>query len=179
MLRARELFGPLAVAYGIGWMAVFTVAGACALIPPSRWLAHHALAIDLPQRIRPAPAPNLATFGWLLVTNVRATAWPIVPAWLHAERYPATRRLVHSGVLIGLAANLLPAAAALGVYRGELIPYLPHLPLELYAITAGPACWVLTASGRCVPRQVLTVALTIVVALAVAAGLETWAVPHR
>jgi hypothetical protein len=80
---------------------------------------------------------------------------------------------------MSFAANVLPVGAALGVYRVKLAIYLPHLPLELYAITAGPASWLLVVRGRQSHRQVLAVAMSISAALLGAAFLETWAVPHR
>jgi len=175
----RDLAERLAVAYGAGWIALFAMVSACALLPCARWIAQHALALDLHAHIRPAPPAAISTFGSLLITNLRATAWPLVPGVLGAERSRFSRWLVHSAVLISVAVNLLPVGAALGVYRSELVPYLPHLPLELYAITAGPATWLLIARGRCSGRQLPLVALSISVALAGAAFLETWAVPQR
>ena len=175
----RELAERLAFAYGTGWIALFAMACACALLPSARWIAQHALALDLHAHIRPAPPAAIDTFGSLLITNLRATAWPLVPGALGAERSRSSRWLVDSAVLISVALNLLPVGAALGIYRRELVPYLPHLPLELYAITAGPATWLLIAHGRCSARQLPVVAASISVALAGAAFLETWAVPQR
>ena len=65
------------------------------------------------------------------------------------------------------------------MYRNQLVPYLPHLPLELYAITTGPAAWLLSTRRQITHRQLAQVALSMLAALTVAAVLETWAVPHR
>ena len=169
----------LAGAYSVGWTVLVAVAGVCALVPAARWVAQHELAVDLHVRIRPAPPPTLHACLWLIANNLRATAWPLVPALLDAERSRRLRQIMHAAVAVSLAANLLPVAAALGVYRRTLVPYLPHLPLELYAITTGPATWRLRAGGRCTTRQMLQIAASIVFALSAAAFLETWAVPHQ
>jgi hypothetical protein len=175
----RGLAGELATAYTLGWTLLLLVAAMCAMVPAARWLAHHELALALNVRIRPAPAPSLGGAGWLLVNNLRATGWPLVAVALRAHRTAGVRRVVHAAVLVSLAANLLPVAAAIGVYRSQLVPYLPHLPLELYAITTSPATWVISTRQPVSRRQLAAVALTILAALAGAAGLETWAVPHR
>lgn len=178
-LVTRELVERLASAYSAGWTLLLAGACACVLMPAARWLAQHELGIDLHMRIRPAPAPHVRTLLWLIANNLRATAWPLAPALLGAERSPMLRRVVHAAVLVSLAADLLPVAAALGVYRRKLVPYLPHLPLELYAITTGPTSWLLAARGRCSRRQLLEIAVSVLVALSGAAFLETWVVPHR
>jgi hypothetical protein len=178
-VSSREFAQQLALGYAAGWATVLGTACACALIPSARWLAHDALAINFHARIRPAPAPTLGTFSSLLLTNVQATAWPLVPVVLRAEQSRGLRRIVHGAVLISLGANVLPVGAALGVYRLTLTPYLPHLPLELYAITTGASSWLCVARGR--PRNAHLVAggISIGAAILVAAFLETWAVPHR
>ena len=168
----------LAVAYGAGWTLLLAVAGVCAAVPAARWLAHHELALALHVRIGPAPAPTLQRSLWILIDNIRATGWPLLAA-LGAQHPSWLRRVTHGAVLASFAANLLPVAAALGVYRNQLVPYLPHLPLELYAITTGPAAWLLSTRRQITHRQLAQVALSMLAALTVAAVLETWAVPHR
>jgi hypothetical protein len=176
---SRALAQQLALGYAAGCAMVLATACACALIPSARWFAHDALALNFHARIRPAPAPTLGTFSSLLLTNVRATAWPLVPVALRAEQSCGLRRIVYGAVLISLGANVLPVGAALGVYRLEITPYLPHLPLELYAITAGASSWLLVARGRHRNAHLVAVGISIGVALLGAACLETWAVPHR
>ncbi len=176
--RRRGLGEELAVAYGAGWTLLLAVAGVCAAVPAARWLAHHELALALHVRIGPAPDPTLQRALWILIDNIRATGWPLLAA-LGAQHPAWLRRVTHGAVLVSLAANLLPVAAALGVYRSQLVPYLPHLPLELFAITTGPATWLLSTRRQITHRQLAQVALSMLAALTVAAGLETWAVPHR
>jgi hypothetical protein len=129
-------------------------------------------------RIAPAPAPTVQRALWILIDNIRATGPPLL-AVLGAQTPSWLRRVTHGAVIASLAANLLPAAAALGVYRSQLIAYLPHLPLELYAITTGPATWHLSTRRHVTRRQLAQVALSMLTALVFAAALETWAVPHR
>ncbi len=176
--RRRGLAEELALAYGAGWTVLVAVAGVCAVVPGARWLAHHELALALHVRIAPAPAPSSRGAAWILVDIIRATGWPLLAA-IGAQHPSWLRRVTHGAVLASLAANLLPVAAAIGVYRSALVPYLPHLPLELYAITTGPTAWLLSTRGQLTRRELALVALSMLVALALAAGLETWAVPHR
>jgi len=178
--RHPGLAGELTTGYTLGWTVLLLVAAICAMVPAARWVAHHELALALHIRIGPAPPPTLAAAGWLVVNNVRATGWPLLAVGLGVDRHGrGLRRVVHTAVLVSLAANLLPVAAAIGVYRSQIIPYLPHLPLELYAITTGPATWLITTRQPISRRQLATVAVSILGALAGAAVLETWAVPHR
>jgi hypothetical protein len=178
-LDAPELTKCLTATYALGWASLLTMACACAAIPPARWFAEHALAVDIHGHVRAAEPRGLGTFTSLLTTNLRATGWPLVPAALGAQRSSTVRRIVHAAALLSLATNMLPAGAALGVYRWTLVPYLPHLPLELYAITAGPTSWLLVSRGRCSRRQLLPIAASICATLAGAAFLETWATPGR
>ncbi len=174
----RALAGELAVAYATGWTLLLAVAGICATVPAARWLAHHELALALHVRIAPAPAPTFRRAVGILVDNIRATGWPLL-AVLGAQTPWWLRRVTHGAVLASFAANLLPVAAALGVYREALVAYLPHLPLELDAITTGPTVWLLSTRRTITRRQLTQVALSMLTALAFAAVLETWAVPHR
>jgi hypothetical protein len=64
------------------------------------------------------------------VDNIRATSWPLL-AVLGAQHPAWLRRVTHGAVLASLAPNLLPAAAAIGVYRSALVPYLPPLARTL------------------------------------------------
>jgi hypothetical protein len=168
-----------ATAYTAGWTIVLAVAAVCALVPAARSLAHHELALKLHVHLAPDPPPTVIHALWLLQNNIRATGWPLVPAMLRAHRYPLCRRLVHAAVTISFLVNVLPVAAALGVYRARIVAFLPHLPLELYAATTGPTCWLLAARNQLGRRQLAGLAASILVALAGAAFLETWAVPHH
>jgi hypothetical protein len=175
----RGVVEQLAAGYTAGWTALLAISATCALVPAARSVAHHLLSLDLHVRIHPAPRPTVLTGFGLLVNNVRATGWPLLAAALGAARSTLLRRVTHAAVAVGLAVNLLPVAAAIGVYRSQLVPYLPHLPLELYAITTGPTTWLLASHGALSHRQITLIAASMLLALTAAAFLETWAVPHR
>jgi hypothetical protein len=175
----HSLAEQLAHAYSAGWTLLLAAAALCALIPAARWLAHHELALQLHVRIRPAPRPTLRAAAWLLIHNARATMWPLLAVGLGAERHRILRRVVDVSVMASVAVNLLPIAAAVGVYRSALVPYLPHLPFELYAITTGPAAWAQSTRQPLGRRQLAMIGLSMLAALGIAALLETWAVPHR
>ena len=169
----------LAAAYVAGWCALLTGALACALLPGARWLAHATFGLALGARLHPAGAPSVAGALALLANNGRAAAWPLLPAALGAGRLPGARRVVDAAVFISLALNLLPVGAALGIYRLGLAPYLPQLPLELYAVTSAAACWQASRRRRLCRHEVAAITASIMLALVLAALLEIWAVPHR
>lgn len=169
----------LAAACGAACLVLAVIAATCALVPPASRLVHVAVGLSLDARLRPAPAPSLSAALGLLTANVRATAWPLIPAALRAGRHPWLARCVDVAVTLSLAVNLLPIGAALGVYRLRLPPYLPQLPLELYALTTGAAAWWLSSRRHASGAQLGRVAASMLVALAGAAALETWAVPNR
>ncbi len=174
---ARRLGARLAIAYAAGWSVVLAMALACAVLPAARRLAHVAFGLALRARLHPPPAPSAAGALSLLANNARAAGWPLLPCALDAGRYPVLRRLVDVTVLLGVAVNLLPVGAALGVYRVRLLPYLPQLPFELYGVTSAAAGW--RASRRRLHRRELAAAAaSVLIALILAAVLETWAVPH-
>jgi hypothetical protein len=175
----RGVVEQLAAGYTTGWTALLTVSAICALVPAARWATHHALSVALHVDIRPAPRPTLHTAAELLLNNVRATGWPLLAATLGAARFTLLRRVTHAAVAVSLAVNLLPVAGAIGIYRSQLVPYLPHLPLELYAITTGPTTWLLATHDSLTRRHTALIAASMLLALAGAAFLETWAVPHR
>jgi hypothetical protein len=175
----RGVAEELGAAYTLGWTLLLLVAGTCELVPAARWLAHHELALALHVRIRPASPPTLPAAAALLVNNARATGWPVLAVVMRAQHPAWLQRVVHAAVLASLAVNLLPVAAAIGVYRARLVPYLPHLPLELYAITTGPTTWLLSTRQPLTRRQLTLIAGSLLIALTGAALLETWAVPHR
>jgi hypothetical protein len=175
----RGLPEQLTTAYTSGWTVLLVAAAVCRLVPSARWLAHTELALALHIHITPAPRPTLAAAGWLLANNLRATAWPLIPILARAHTTAWLRRLISIAVLASLAINLLPVGAAIGVYRAQLIPYLPHLPFELYAITTGPAAWAIATRHPLSRRQLALIATSMLATLVIAAVLETWAVPHR
>jgi hypothetical protein len=132
-----------------------------------------------------APHPTLrGTLGeaWgIFVDNGRLLVAPLI---LVATRWPTGRVTRHLGdVLVAalLVVNAVVVGLALGRFSIELIPYLPHLPLEDAALATSVTAWL----SRRLPAPAdrtrwslagyasLTLALT-----ATAALIETFLVPH-
>lgn len=173
------MVGELWLAYSAGWTVILTVGAVCALMPFARWLAAHGLGLPLHDHLHPTRPPALSTAIGLFARNLVATGWPLLAVALGADRLGRTRWLVHAAVVWSVAKNVLPVAAAIGLYGTPLLRYLPHLPFELYADTTGPAAWWMASRQTLTRRQLRLIAFTMVIALTVAAGFETWAVPHR
>jgi hypothetical protein len=130
---------------------------------------------------RPQPTLTGSLSDWLSIlgTNLRVLA---VPFLLAALRFPATRlgRILGDLVVAAFTAfSTLTVGVAIGRWRGRLIPYLPHLPLEWLALSLALAAWLLIRTGHARLRQLAELAVVIVVLLTSAAAVETWATPHR
>jgi hypothetical protein len=76
-------------------------------------------------------------------------------------------------------ANPILVGLALGRHRIELPAYLPHLPLEDAALAIAAGAWLARRHPGCrVPRSLLVCALLTLAFAALAALVETYAVPH-
>jgi hypothetical protein len=170
---------PVVGAYAAGWALLVATAFACAVIPHGDWFAEKLLGLPPHARIHPAPPSSLDRVLSLFAANIRATCWPLIAAGLRAWRFMRIRWAVHAAASLSVAVNLLPVGAALGIYGLRLVPYLPQLPLELYAVTSGAQCWRLCCDRRLTQAQLVAVGCSMLLALAVAAALEGWGVPHR
>lgn len=130
---------------------------------------------------RPHPTLTGSLWDWLgiLSTNLRVLAVPFI---LAALRFPATRvgRTIGDAIVAALMAfSPLTVGVAIGRWRGRLLPYLPHLPLEWAALSLALAGWLLIRAGRAPRRLLIEFAAWIVALLIGAASVETWATPHR
>jgi hypothetical protein len=115
----------------------------------------------------------------ILANNSRVLAAPFLLSLL---RFADTRagRLVGDAIIAALAAfSAITVGIALGRWRGRLIPYLPHLPLEWAALITATAAWLLIRAGRVHGRQLLALGSVTAMLLCAAAAVETWATPHR
>jgi hypothetical protein len=110
--------------------------------------------------------------------NVRVAGWPllIAAAGLYRERWQRrlgdfllAASLIMSGALVG---------AALAAGQQRILPYLVHLPLEWAAVALSATGWLLTSRLRLTRRQLAATSTVFAVLLALAAVLETYAVPH-
>jgi hypothetical protein len=125
------------------------------------------------------PRPDLAHVLALLAHNTPIAGWPLLLGPVGADRRGSTRALADVLVLASMLANAVPVGAALGVYGGRLLPYLPQLPLEWAALPLGYASWPMQRRHVLKPRERVVWLGLIVGFLLGAATLETVAVPHR
>jgi hypothetical protein len=139
------------------------------------------LAPALAGNVRPHPAltGTLGTAAGIFANNLWLLA---VPFALCLLGYNTDRVSRHTGdllVLVLVAVNALRVGVELGRWRGQLIPYVPQLPLEWTALAIAASVW-LTARTQAVSRRRLRIlAAAIVLLLTTAAAVETWGTPHR
>lgn len=128
-----------------------------------------------------SPTPTLqGTVGEALsifINNARVLA---VPLGLTAVGWTVGRtRIVGDAVVAGLAAaSVVPVGLAIGDHGRELAPYLPHLPIEWAALSVAVAAWVAHRGRAATPRTLVPYVLATVVLVALAAAVETAAIPH-
>ena len=155
---------------GAGMVVALTGLGALAgVIDPA--LAGH---------VRPHPTltgtPGQAL--GILAGNARILAVPFALAILRLPESRLGRTVgdVTIATLTGL--STVNVGIALGRWGDQLIPYLPHLPLEWAALSLTVAAWLLIRNGHAPAGQLAGVAAVIAVLLVAAAGVETFATPH-
>jgi hypothetical protein len=139
------------------------------------------LAPGLAGNVRPHPAltGTLGTAAGIFANNLGLLA---VPFALCLLGYNTDRVSRHTGdllLLVLVTVNALRVGVELGRWRGQLIPYVPQLPLEWAALAIAASVW-LTARTQAVSRRRLMLgAASVVLLLATAAAVETWDTPHR
>jgi hypothetical protein len=157
-----------------------TLAGAAATRLADRGLRGQIRALlELPPRLRPAPAPQLAHLLPLAAHNVPIAAWPLLLAAAGAHRNRIARRGGDVLLAAALIANTLPVGAALALDGTRLLAYLPQLPLEWATLAFGAAGWVRQRRRPLSASQGLCVFALIAALTLAAAAIETTAVPHR
>jgi hypothetical protein len=129
----------------------------------------------------PAPRDALAarpgTALTLFAHNAGVALWPLA---LVALGWPALAWVRGVGDAL-VAGQLVGHGALLGsalAQQPELWRYLPHLPFELLALALPAAAWITArTSTRRPPTELVGVAAAVLGLLALAALLETYAVP--
>jgi hypothetical protein len=165
------------------WVAavigIAVVAIAIATTPDGRLVAHALLGAN--PRIAPHAASG-RTLGYafgLLVNNAIVALWPLTGLFLLHDFPRSWRRVFIAVVVLAAVRSVVPVAAALGLWGTRLLPYIPNAPFELAAITTGAVLYVLRSDQRISPRSLGTGVVAVGLLLAIAAVLETWAVPAR
>jgi hypothetical protein len=132
---------------------------------------------------RTAPHPALAgTSGEALSTlanNTAALAVPYVMWALGMPRRRLSRRLGDLVIAVVTGQSAVPVGIAMAHWRMRLLPYIPQLPLEWAALTIAVGAWLGARDGRAAGQGLTVLAAISLVLLTAAAGLETWATPHR
>ncbi len=130
-----------------------------------------------------APHPTLSSrpseAASILANNALALAAPFGLVALGAGRRALSRRASDLVVAVVIADNTLPVGIALGHWRTALLPYVPQLPLEWAALSSAVGAWLHARDGYADQRELVRLAAVALVLLTAAAGVETWATPHR
>ena len=139
------------------------------------------LAPALAGNVRPHPAltATVGTAVGILANNLWLLA---VPFALCLLGYNTDRVSRHTGdvlVLVLVAVNALRVGVELGRWRGQLIPYVPQLPLEWAALAIAASVWLTARTQPVSRRHVVILAALVVLLLTTAAAVETWGTPHR
>jgi hypothetical protein len=122
------------------------------------------------------PAEALA----ILVGNARTLALPLLLAAGRWHTHRGTRLVGDLLVAALVTANPVIVGLALGRHPTALPAYLPHLPLEDAALAIAASTWLTQRLPGRRPRTGLLACASLTLTLtAIAAVLETYAVPHK
>jgi hypothetical protein len=146
-----------------------------------------AVASAVVPELGPARRPRATLHGTpgealsILVGNARTLIAPLLLAAGRWHTGPVTRHVGDLIVAALLIANPVLVGLALGRYPAALPAYLPHLPLENAALAIAASAWLtrrLPNPNRRAPRSLLGCASLTAAVAAIAALVETYAVPH-
>jgi hypothetical protein len=152
--------------------------GLCALTLAAAGIGELSRLIAPRLHLRPHTEPSIRLALGTWAHNMRIAGWPLLAAALRMHRVRWRRRLVDAWLAISLVGNSVLVGAAIAAGGQRLLPYLVHLPFEWAAIALAASGWIL-ASRRTMPgRQLAALTANFALLLAVAALLETYAVPH-
>jgi hypothetical protein len=163
-------------AYAAVWTVMLVLAAGTALAAVgARRSVRHLLGLSL----KPDPAPQVGHVLALAAHNIPIVSWPLLLGVMGAHRSRVGRGVADTMVAACVFANVLPVGAALGAYGAQLLPYLPHLPLEWGSLALGASGWLVQRRVALTVREGLGLFAVIAGVLVCAAILETVAVPHR
>lgn len=118
----------------------------------------------------------------ILVGNARTLALPLLLSAGRWHTHPSTRLVGDLLVTALVIANPVNVGLALGRHPTALPAYLPHLPLENAALAIAASAWLarrLPNPDRQSPAGLLACAALTLTLTALAALIETYAVPHK
>lgn len=118
----------------------------------------------------------------ILIANARTLALPLLLSAGRWHTHPSTRLVGDLLVTALVSANAVNVGLALGRHPTALPAYLPHLPLEDGALAIAASAWLtrrLPTPDRRPPTGLLACASLTLTLTALAALIETYAVPHK
>ena len=152
--------------------AITAVLGLAALAAAASTAAARGLWAGPPH---PVLAGTAAELAGVLATNLPALGVPLLLAATLGGKGRACRGLGDLVTAALMFTSPLLVGAALGAWGTRLLPYLPHLPLELAALACSSAAW----WSRRIDRRPVWRPAAYVLCLAVLAALvEVYATPH-
>ena len=127
----------------------------------------------------PALVGDFSNFATIVETNLRIVLAPFLLALLRVDRAKTTRTLGDLLIAGLTAASTINIGIELGRWQGQLLPYIPQLPIELAALAVGVATWLVIRVEDHSGRQLVALAGACAVLVAAAGAVETWWTPHR
>jgi hypothetical protein len=134
--------------------------------------------------LSPAGAPHPMLRGTageaisILSHNLRILAAPLILAAARWAAGPITRLLGDAIVAAIVIVNPLLVGAAIGKHGTGLLAYLPHVPLEWAALSTAAGAWLAARSTRRAGPSLVAYAAAATTLAAIAAVVETLAIPH-
>lgn len=125
----------------------------------------------------PTLEPTFVAGAGILATNLRVLAAPYLLAAFRWTQHSRTRTLGDVIVAVVVLENTLAVGLAIGRYGGQLVAYLPQLPLEWAALATSAAAWITARADRQVRPLVASAAVTFALTVA-AAACEVLLTPH-
>jgi hypothetical protein len=130
-------------------------------------------------RPHPTLTGSLGDAAGILQNNARVLAAPFLLVLLGFPHNRLGRRTGDLIVTALTAASTIPVGLELGRWQARLLPYLPQLPLEWAALALAVHAWLMARAGHLTVRELAPLVAVVLALLTCAAGLETWATPHR
>jgi hypothetical protein len=123
-----------------------------------------------------SPTPRSARDVLHIATaNARVLAVPLFAALIPARRLGRT--LVDTVALAALIPSALTIGIALGAYGPRLLPWLPHLPIELAAMATAGGAYLRARSGTGTLGHVLLAGFAGLILVAAGAWTEVFLTP--